>query len=298
MDARMISPQKIPHGRSKMIRIMAAALLWLAGSVMATSTASGAQVNIPRYWDPGKQISKPGPSSLPRIRFLTTVDFPPFNFIDQTGHLAGYNIDLARAICVELQASAVCQVEALPWADLTAALESGDGEAVIAGLKPTAAQRARLLFTRSYLRFPARFGVRREAPLHEPISDAIAGKTVGVVAGSAHEALLRAYFPDARIVTYSDPVRMAEDLADKKTDAMFGDGMWMSFWMAGASAHGCCRFAGGPYLAPQFLGEGMMIALRGDEPELADAFNHALRSLEDKGVLAELYLRYFPVSFY
>lgn len=281
-----------------MIRMMAAALMSLAASSMSASTASGAQVNIPRYWDPGKQISKPGPSTLARIRFLTTVDFPPFNFIDQTGHLAGYNIDLARAICGELQASAVCQVEALPWTDLTKSLETGDGEAVIAGLKPTAELRTKLLFTRSYLRFPARFGVRREAPLQEPISDGIAGKTVGVVAGSAHEALLRAYFPEARIITYSDPVRMAEDLADKKTDAMFGDGMWMSFWMAGAAAHGCCRFAGGPYLAPQFLGEGMTIALRGDEPELADAFNHALRSLEDKGVLAELYLRYFPVSFY
>jgi len=281
-----------------MFRTMAAACMFLAASMMAASTASGAPVVIPRYWDPGKQISKPGPTSLPRIRFLTTVDFPPFNFIDQTGHLAGYNIDLARAICAELQASAVCQVEAIPWAELTRTLEDKDGEAIIAGLKPTAELRRKLLFTRSYLRFPARFGVRREAPLQEPISDGIAGKTVGVVAGSAHEALLRAYFPDARIITYSDPVRMAEDLADKKTDAIFGDGMWLSFWIAGASAHGCCKFAGGPYLAPQFLGLGMTIALRSDEQPLTDAFDHALRSLEDKGFLAELYLRYFPIGFY
>jgi polar amino acid transport system substrate-binding protein len=31
---------------------------------------------------------------------------------------------------------------------------------------------------------------------------------------------------------------------------------------------------------------------------LARAFDHALREIDVKGVFAELYLKYFPVSFY
>jgi polar amino acid transport system substrate-binding protein len=281
-----------------MRKALATACLTFLMAAPGVSAGFGRDLRIPRYWDPGKQISKPGILSVPRIRFLTTTDFPPFNFVDKTGHLAGYNVDLARAICSELEVSSICQVEAVPWADLTGALDSKEGEAIIAGLRPTAELRAKFLFTRSYLRLPARFVVRRDAPLEDPTPDALAGKRVGVVAGSAHEAMLRAYFPQARLVTYADRDRMAEDLTARKTDAVFGDGMWLSFWIAGGQARGCCGFAGGPYTAPQFLGEGLTIALRSDEPQLADAFDHALRSLEDKGVLSELYLRYFPVGFY
>src|SRR5690606_27852155 len=36
------------------------------------------------------------------VRFLTESDFPPFNFYDEDGVLTGFNVDLARAICLEL----------------------------------------------------------------------------------------------------------------------------------------------------------------------------------------------------
>jgi polar amino acid transport system substrate-binding protein len=74
--------------------------------------------------------------------------------------------------------------------------------------------------------------------------------------------------------------------------------MRFSFWLAGTDSKGCCRFAGGPYLAPEYLGEGMAIAVTKDDFPLAEAFDYALREITVKGKFAELYLRYFPVSFY
>ena len=61
---------------------------------------------------------------------------------------------------------------------------------------------------------------------------------------------------------------------------------------------GCCRFAGGPYLAPEYLGTGLAIATAKDDPLLARAFDYALHEISAKGTFAELYLRYFPVSFF
>ena len=61
-------------------------------------------------------------SALVRLRFLTSVDFPPFNFTDQNGKLAGFNVDLAREICNELEIAAKCEIQALPFADMTEAL--------------------------------------------------------------------------------------------------------------------------------------------------------------------------------
>ena len=36
------------------------------------------------------------------LRFLTDTDYPPFNYYDEDGSLVGFNIDVARAICLEL----------------------------------------------------------------------------------------------------------------------------------------------------------------------------------------------------
>ena len=65
-----------------------------------------------------------------------------------------------------------------------------------------------------------------------------------------------------------------------------------------SEASGCCRFAGGPYLAPEYLGTGMAIATKADNPALASAFDYALQEIAQDGTFAELYLRYFPISFF
>src|SRR5690606_16827532 len=55
------------------------------------------------------------------LRFLTTSDFPPFNFYDEDGVLTGFNIDLARAICLELDVT--CEIKVEAWENLLPALQ-------------------------------------------------------------------------------------------------------------------------------------------------------------------------------
>ena len=74
--------------------------------------------------------------------------------------------------------------------------------------------------------------------------------------------------------------------------------MRLGFWLAGSEAADCCRFAGGPYLAPEYLGTGLAIAVKPEDQALATALDYALQQIALKGTFAELYLRYFPVSFY
>src|SRR5690606_6771155 len=118
-----------------------------------------------------ERLPKPDLSQMQRLRFLTTTDFPPFNFLDDGGRLSGFHIDLARAICAELNVSDRCQIQALPWNELQAALEKGDGEAILAGISVTAQSRATYALSRPYMIFPARFMTRRASPLDEPIAD-------------------------------------------------------------------------------------------------------------------------------
>lgn len=286
------------------LRRLAAALTYLGALclVAAVPCLSGPAVaagpQAPILWDSQERLAKPDLAAMPRLRFLTTTDFPPFNFLDGGGRLSGLHIDLARAICAELGLAAKCEIQALPWAELDAALQKGEGEAIMAGIAVTAEAREKYAFSRPYLQFPARFVVPKAKPFAEPIYGTLQGKKVGVLAGSGHERMLRDDFGKVEVVPYPKPGDLHADLKAGKLDAVFGDGMRLSFWLDGTDSANCCRFAGGPYIAPEYLGTGLAIAVKADNPALAAAFDYALQQISVKGTFAELYLRYFPVSFY
>lgn len=266
--------------------------------VVAARSAAAAEPEIPILQDQKERLPKPELLAVPRIRFLTTTDFPPFNFLDASGRLTGLHIDLARAICAELGVAERCQIQALRWGDLETALAKGEGEAIIAGLAVTPETRSRHLFTRPYLTFPARFVMPKATAAQEPLAQALKDKPVGVVAGSAHERMLADYFSSLKPAPYPNQDKLLADLKEGRIGAAFGDGMRLGFWLAGEASGGCCRFAGGPYLAPEYLGPGLAVAVKRQDTVLAAAFDHALLEITVKGVFAELYLRYFPVGFF
>jgi len=275
------------------------AIIFLATLTMLIAPHARAQSPaIPQFWDVKERLPRPDLTDVPRIRFLTTIDFPPFNFIDSNGLLSGFHVDLARAICRELEIMDRCQIQALPWDELEPAMQRSEGEALIAGLAVTPEGREKYVFSRSYLRFPARFAVRNDSALAEPIYKAIKGKTVGVIAGSEHEAMLRDFFPDAKPAAFDNAEAQFAALKDGKVEAIFGDGMRFGFWLGGSVSEKCCRFAGGPYLAPEYLGNGLAIAVGLNHEKLAAAFDYALREISASGEFEELYLRYFPIGFF
>lgn len=274
------------------------ALLLTLTLLLPSLPASAVEPAIPHLWDSKERLPRPDLSTLQRLRFLTTTDFPPMNFLDGSGKLNGFHVDLARAICAELEISDRCQIQALPWADLGPALKRGEGEAIIAGMSITEESRREYAFSRPYLVFPARFVTTNAKAVAEPLYEKLKDARVGVVAGTAHERMLRALFPAMRVITFAKQEWLIADLKAGKVDAMFGDGMRLGIWLAGADAANCCRFAGGPYIAPEFLGNGLAIAVPANRPELAAAFDYALQAIATKGTLGELYLRYFPVSFF
>lgn len=254
--------------------------------------------DLPVLFDARERLPRPDLSDLLRVRFLTTTDFPPFNFADQTGRLAGFHVDLARAVCAELGIEAKCQIQALPYGELEAALAAGQGEAVLAGIAVSDDLRARFAFTRPYLLLPARFARNKGVELGGEDADALFGRRVGVVGGTAHEAMLKAFFPDIQAVPFPERGKMLEELKERKIDAVFADSLQLSFWTAGDAAGNCCALFGKAYVSERFLGEGLTIMLRRDNPVLAAAFDSALAALSRNGRLQEIYLRYFPYGLF
>lgn len=272
------------------------ALVFACGTLSAL--ASDTQPEAPSFINQKERLPLPSLQALNRLRFITTVDFPPFNMLGDQAQLSGYNVDLAKALCHQLGVDDICQIEAAPWNELEGRLLSGQAEAIIAGWKPTEANREQFVFSRSYMRLPARFVTTNAGAFSEDAVMATKGKSVGVIAGTAHEQLLKSYFPEAAAKPYSDDSLMLADLKSGKISAVFHDGMSLSMWLNSPEGHACCTFADGPYLAPQYLGGGLSIAVAQQNVPLVNALNNALQALQQKGTLTELYLRYFPNSFY
>jgi len=251
--------------------------------------------DIPHFFGSNEQIERPNLSRVARLRFLTTVDFPPFNYIDSAGNLAGYHIDLVRSICLELKLSDRCQIEAVAWEQLGERLKNHGGEAIIAGLAVTGETRADFAFSRSYMRFPARFVAARERSDVEALAQQ---GEVGIVKNTAHEKMFAAYFPEYRIRHFDDYEMLTQALREGKLSLAFGDGLRLSHWLASPTSDNCCHFIGGAYYSSEYLGQGLRIAVSLQNKNLLQAFDYALTALEKQGKLTELYFRYFPVGFY
>ncbi len=83
-------------------------------------------VAIPGFWDPRRRPERPDTSRITLIRFLTEIDYPPFNFAGPDGNPAGFNVDLARMICEELKIA--CTVQMRRFDTLLTALAENRGD--------------------------------------------------------------------------------------------------------------------------------------------------------------------------
>jgi polar amino acid transport system substrate-binding protein len=261
-----------------------------AGDGAALSRA----VVVPGFWDPRRRPERPDLSRIQTIRFLTDTDYPPFDYTGADGNPAGFNVDLARLICDEIKIS--CTVQARPFATLLDALNDNRGDAVIASIAPTAETRRHADFTDPYYRTPARFVARIDSPIGDVLPERLEGKKIAVIAGTAHEAYLKAMFTEAEVRSYPNAEGARDALRGREVDLLFGDGIALAFWLNGADSAGCCAFRGGPFLESRFFGEGVGIAVKRGNDLMRLTLNWALFQLWEKGSFTDLWLRYFPIS--
>lgn len=280
--------------KNMLIKIIALGLY-----ILTSCNVSVAQdVVIPNFWYKNERYFKPVLSSLPRMRFLTTTDFPPFNFIDRKKRLTGFHVDLARAVCEELEVLNRCQIQALPWEELDQALEKGEGEAIIAGISISSDTREKYQFSRPYLHIPGRFITRKDSGLKPPVYDAIFRKKTGVILGSAHAAYFKKAFANRSAQNYATKEAAFQALQQGEVDTVFSDALSLSFWMTSSASRDCCVFLDDAFKSNHFFGNGLSIAVPKDKPEMAEAMNYALKRINENGKFAELYLRYFPLGLY
>jgi polar amino acid transport system substrate-binding protein len=251
-------------------------------------------VRVPGFWDPRRRPERPDLSRMSVIRFLTETDYPPFNFAGPDGNPQGFNIELARMMCEELKLA--CTIQMRRFETLIPALNANQGDAAIASIATTLELRAKVDFSDSYYRTPARFVTKRDSPIDDPLPERLEGKKVAVVGGTAHEAYLKALFTEVELRPYpsADVARLGAAARRRRSVVRRCD-------FAGLLAQrhrleNCCAFRGGLYMDSRYFGEGIGIAVKRGNETVRLALNWALFRVWEQGRFTDLWLRYFPIS--
>jgi polar amino acid transport system substrate-binding protein len=260
----------------------------------AADSKTSQSLTVPSFWDPRHRPERPDISRINLVRFITEVDYPPFDYAGADGNPAGFNVDLARLICEELKVA--CTIQMRRFDTLIDALNENRGDAAIASMAVTEETRKHADFSDPYYRPVARFVALRDSGIDEAIPEHLEAKKIAVVAHTAHEAYLRAQFTEAEVRPYPTAEAAREALQHREVDLLFDDGFALAFWLNGTESANCCTFVGGPYSESRYFGEGIGIAVKRGNDTLRQAFNWALFRLWEKGHFADLWLRYFPIS--
>ncbi|WP_178133496.1 transporter substrate-binding domain-containing protein [Vineibacter terrae] len=277
----------------------------LAGALMAAPAVAAAQTTPSQPQRPRaapssktKPAQKPAPAAptTPKATVVTEGSFPPFNTLDAQGKPAGFEVDLANAICQ--RAKIECKVVAAKWDDIIPGLLDKRYDIAMASLLITAERRKHIAFSRRYYTTPAAFVTGKDAAVPDGAPILLRGKTVGTQRATTFaDYLERMFRKTIRLRQFPSGEDARRELAAGKLDAVLGDKVSLWKWL-GTAEGSCCAFFGQDIKDTRTLGEGVGAGFRKGDSKLREAFNKALAELIADGTYKKVADKYFPFPIY
>ncbi|PVZ68868.1 transporter substrate-binding domain-containing protein [Pelagibaculum spongiae] len=226
------------------------------------------------------------------IRFGTEPTYPPFEFLDDNNQMTGFDIELAKAICADIQAN--CEFKNQAFDSLIPGLKFKRFDAVISGMDITPARLEHVDFSAPYYENSAVF-ITAKAKNLKNIAD-LSGKVIGTQNGSTHQAYMinKLESNGVKIRTYDSYLNALLDLKNGRTAAVFADTAVAREWLAKPSNVDFV-ITGAEIKDPDYFGIGMGIAVRKNDG-LKAKFDASLAKLKTNGVYQKLFTKYFQAK--
>lgn len=240
----------------KKIMLAAAAVVALGGSAMAQET----------------------------VRIATEGAYAPWNFLDDSGAPAGFEIDLGNAICE--QASLSCEWIINDWDSIIPNLLAGNYDLIMAGMSITDERLVTIDFTQNYFPpDPSRYVILAGTELDfATLSGARVGVQGGTIQASYAETNLG---PNNTIITFATADQAMADLAAGNLDTILADGAYLEPVVTASG--GGIEFAGEDVL----IGNGVGAGVRKDDGDLKATVDAAITALKKDGTVDTLIAKWF-----
>ncbi|HKU93946.1 MAG TPA: transporter substrate-binding domain-containing protein [Vineibacter sp.] len=278
-----------------------AAVLALAPALAAAQTPAPNQPSRPRAAPTpkgGKPATKPAPTAptTPKATIVTEGKFPPFNMLDAQGKPAGFEVELATAICQ--RAKIECKIVAAKWDEIIPGLLDKRYDIAMASLPITAERRKHIAFSRRYYTAPATFVTAKEAAVPDGAPVLMRGKTVGTQRATTFaDYLERTFRKTIKLRQFPTADEARRELVAGKVDAVLGDKVSLWKWLESPEG-ACCAFFGQDIKDTRTLGEGVAAGFRKEDLKLREAFNKALAEMIADGAHRKIADKYFPFPIY
>ncbi|WP_416260477.1 arginine ABC transporter substrate-binding protein [Gibbsiella quercinecans] len=219
------------------------------------------------------------------IRFATEASYPPFEFVNADNQIQGFDVDLANALCKEIQAE--CTFTNQAFDSLIPSLKFKRFDAVMAGMDITPEREKQVLFTQPYYDNSALF-ITEKGKVADVAT--LKGKRVGVQNGTTHQKYLADKHPEITTVPYDSYQNAILDLKNGRINAVFGDSAVVNEWL---KQNDTLAVVGEKVTDKDYFGTGLGIAVRQGNTALQGKFNAALDKIKQDGTYETIYKKWF-----
>jgi octopine/nopaline transport system substrate-binding protein len=253
-----------------------------------------------------------------KIKIGTEGAYPPWNAKDASGNLIGFEVDLAKELCAIMKHE--CTIVEQDWDGMIPALLMRKFDAIMAGMSITDERLKTINFSQGYADEVASLAVMKGSSLEslntpkainlskkgaakgtlKTLTDALAGKTVGVQTATIHQNFLESGdVGKVKIRTYKTQDEVNLDLASGRIDAALAAAVAFTDY---AAKSGKPVVLVGPTFSGGAFGNGVGVGIRkGDnsttvgkrDTKILKDFNSAINTARFKGIISKLAIKHF-----
>ncbi|QRN85948.1 basic amino acid ABC transporter substrate-binding protein [Clostridia bacterium] len=221
------------------------------------------------------QVQKDG-----QVIMGTNAEFPPFEYRDENGDVAGFDVEIAKEIAAGLGVELV--IEDMDFGSIISALQSGKIDFGLAGMSVTEDRLANADFSDAYFNASQVIIVKADNDMIKGNADLV-GKTIGVQEGTTGD-LEASEVEGATVMRFKKGVDAVMDLQNGKLDAVVIDALPAAVFAE--------KNDDIVVLDEYFTEEEYAIAIRKGDDAFLNEVNRIIAELKDSGRYQEIYDEY------
>jgi polar amino acid transport system substrate-binding protein len=222
-------------------------------------------------------------SAQETVRIATEGAYAPWNFLDDNGNAAGFEIELGNAICAE--AGLTCEWILNDWDSIIPNLLAGNYDLIMAGMSITEERLKTIDFTQNY--FPPDPSKYVAMAATELDYANLSGARVGVQGGTIQASYAEEnHTANNTVVTFATADQAMADLAAGNIDTILADGAYLEPVVAASG--GAIEFKGEDVL----IGGGVGAGARKDS-EIKTKVDDAITALKKNGTVDTIIAKWF-----